>query len=74
MRTLLLLPALLFVGSLATLILQARAATDPLAPTPPRTIVIGIDLSSSNPLIHDDAVAAKVVAEVQRTTGGEIRR
>ncbi|MBI1211433.1 MAG: hypothetical protein GC190_08220 [Alphaproteobacteria bacterium] len=32
--------------------------------TPPRTIVIGIDLSMSNPLIADDAFAAKVAARV----------
>ena len=64
MRTLFLLPALLLVGSLATVILQAHATPDPLASTPPRTIVIGIDLSSSNPLIHDDAFAANVGARV----------
>ncbi len=34
------------------------------APTPPRTIIIGIDLSTSNPLIVDDAFAGKVAARV----------
>ena len=58
------LPALILVGSLAMVILQARATTDPLAPTGPQTIVVGIDLSSSNPLIHDDAFASKVAARV----------
>jgi hypothetical protein len=32
--------------------------------SPPRTIIIGIDLSTSNPLIVDDAFAAKVAARV----------
>ena len=70
MRTLLLLPALLIVGALATVILQARAATGAYAPNPPRTIVIGIDLSSSNPLIRDDAFAAKVAARLRPMISG----
>lgn len=64
LRTLLLLPALLFVGGLAAIILQARATTSVFSANPPRTIVVGIDLSSSNPLIRDDAFAAKVAARV----------
>ena len=32
--------------------------------TPPRTIIIGVDLSTSNPLIVDDAFAAKVAARI----------
>ena len=71
MRTLFLLPALLLVGSLAALILQAHATPDPLASTPPRTIVVGIDLSSSNPLVHDDAFAANVAARVSGDPAGE---
>jgi hypothetical protein len=31
---------------------------------PPRTIIIGVDLSTSNPLIVDDAFAAKVAARI----------
>jgi len=64
LRILLLVPALAFVGGLAALILQARAAPGDVAMNPPRTIVIGIDLSRSNPLIDDDAFAAKVAARV----------
>jgi len=32
--------------------------------SPPRTVIIGVDLSTSNPLILDDAFAAKVGARV----------
>jgi len=70
LRTLLLLPALLFVGGLAALILQARAAPAPYAPNGPSTIVIGIDLSASNPLIHDDGFAAKVADRVRPMIAG----
>lgn len=64
LRTLLLLPALAFVGGLATIILQANA--NPAVPyaNPPRTIVVGIDLSSSNPLIREDAFAARVAGRI----------
>ncbi len=65
MRTLLLLPAFLFVGSLAAIILHAEGNPSSNYVTPPRTIVIGIDLSSSNPLIRDDAFAAKVAARIR---------
>jgi len=32
--------------------------------SPPRTIIVGVDLSTSNPLIVDDAFAAKVAARI----------
>jgi len=33
-------------------------------PSPPRTIIVGVDLSTSNPLIVDSAFAAKVAARI----------
>lgn len=69
-RTLLLLPALLFVGGLAAIILHAKAQPGASSPNPPRTVVIGIDLSSSNPLIREDAFAAKVAARVAPMIAG----
>jgi hypothetical protein len=63
-RTLLLLPALAFVGGLASLIWHANAAPAAIPVNPPRTIVIGIDLSSSNPLIRDDSFAQRVAARI----------
>jgi len=33
--------------------------------TPPRTIIVGVDLSTSNPLIIDDQFAAKVGARIE---------
>lgn len=62
LRVILLLPAAVFVGSLAALILTAKA--NPVPANPPRTIVIGVDLSSSNPLIRDPGFAGKVAARV----------
>jgi hypothetical protein len=64
LRTLLLLPGLAFVGGLAAIILQADAAPGNFSANPPRTIVIGIDLSMSNPLIHDDAFASRVASRI----------
>jgi hypothetical protein len=64
LRTLLLLPALAFVGGLAALIMQANAEPGTFTGNPPRTIVIGIDLSMSNPLIHDDMFASKVANRI----------
>jgi hypothetical protein len=64
LRILLLLPAAAFVGSLAAFIIAAKA--NPAAPVnPARTVVIGIDLSTSNPLIRDDMFAAKVAQRVK---------
>jgi hypothetical protein len=61
---LLLLPALAFVGGLASVIVvNANPAPGPA--NPPRTIVIGVDLSASNPLLRDDGFAQKVAARVQ---------
>ena len=70
LRTLLLLPGMLLVGGLASLILSAQATTTAYEPNPPRTLVIGIDLSSSNPLIRDDAFAAKVAARLNPMISG----
>ena len=70
LRILFLLPAALFVGGLAALILIAKANPAPPYVNPPRTIVVGIDLSSSNPLIRDDAFAAKVAARVRPMISG----
>jgi hypothetical protein len=64
-RTLLLLPALAFVGGLASIIWQANANPAAIPANPPRTIVIGIDLSSSNPLIRDDSFAQRVGARIK---------
>lgn len=65
-RTLLLLPAAAFVGSLAFLASNATANMPPPMPmNPPRTIVIGIDLSTSNPLIRDQSFAARVAERVR---------
>jgi hypothetical protein len=60
LRILLLLPALVLLGGLAAVILRANANPSAIPANPPRTIVIGIDLSGSNPLIRDDAFAYKV--------------
>ena len=65
-RTLLLLPAAAFVGGLAFLASNAGANMPPPALTnPPRTIVIGVDLSTSNPLIRDPGFAAKVAERIR---------
>lgn len=65
-RTLLMLPALALVGALAFVILNANANPVPNSPpNPARTIIIGIDLSSSNPLIRDDQFAAKVAYRIR---------
>lgn len=65
LRTLMLLPALAFLGSLTALILHANANASSVPVNPPRTVVIGVDLSSSNPLIRDDGFAAKVAERVR---------
>jgi len=70
LRILFLLPALCFVGGLAALILHAQAQPGSPYVTPPRTIVIGIDLSTSNPLIREDAFAAKVAARIAPMISG----
>lgn len=64
LRVLFLLPALVFVGGLAALILHAKAQPRVQNTNPPQTLVIGVDLSTSNPLVHDDAFAAKVGARI----------
>ena len=65
LRTLLMLPALAFVGALATIIVHASPNASQPPANPPRTIVIGIDLSGSNPLVRDDAFAYKVSQRIQ---------
>jgi|CXWL01.1.fsa_nt_gi hypothetical protein len=66
LRTLLLLPAFAFVGGLALLAWNGSAFASYAPPAnPPQTIVIGIDLSASNPLIRDDGFAGRVAARVQ---------
>jgi hypothetical protein len=69
-RTLMLLPAAAFVGALAFLASNATANMPPPSSNPPRTIVIGIDLSSSNPLIRDSAFAAKVGQRIRPMIAG----
>jgi hypothetical protein len=69
-RIILLLPALAFVGGLAAIILIAKANPTAVPANPPRTIVIGIDLSGSNPLIRDDAFAYKVSRRVEPLIAG----
>ncbi|MBP6011836.1 MAG: hypothetical protein KBA31_06370 [Alphaproteobacteria bacterium] len=64
LRTLLLLPMLAFVGGLAAMI-NANAYPNYGAPNPPRTLVIGIDLSTSNPLIRDEAFAYRVSERIR---------
>lgn len=64
-RTLLLLPAFAFVASLSLLILHGQAQANYAAPVnPPRTVVIGIDLSTSNPLIRDEGFANRVAQRI----------
>ena len=71
LRTLLLVPALAFVGGLAFMIASANAYNASYTPNnPPRTIVIGVDLSGSNPLIHDDGFAAKVAQRLSPLIAG----
>ena len=65
-----LLPALAFVGGLALLTLNGQAKADYVPANPPRTVVIGIDLSTSNPLIRDDGFASRVAARVQPMIAG----
>ncbi len=66
LRTLLLLPAFAFVGGLALLAWNGSARASYVPPAnPPQTIVIGIDLSSSNPLIRDDGFAGRVATRLQ---------
>ena len=71
LRTLLLLVALAFVGGLALLIWNGKAMANYAVPAnPPRTVVIGIDLSSSNPLVRDDGFAGRVAARIQPLISG----
>ena len=71
LRTLLLLPAFAFVGGLALLAWNGSAfASYAPSPNPPQTIVIGIDLSASNPLIRDDGFAGRVAARIQPMIAG----
>ena len=60
LRTLLMLPALAFVSGLAFVINANADPTMGYPAAPPRTIVIGIDLSTSNPLIRDEGFAMRV--------------
>lgn len=70
-RTLLLLPAAAFVGSLAFLASNAMANMPPPSVTnPPRTVVIGVDLSTSNPLIRDPGFAARVAERIRPMISG----
>lgn len=69
-RTLMLLPALGFVAGLASLVLQANATPGIGPANPPRTIVIGIDLSGSNPLVRDDNFAYKVSERIRPIIAG----
>lgn len=71
LRTLLLLPAFVFVGALAFLVWLGQASANYTAPAnPPRTVVIGVDLSSSNPLIRDDGFAGRVAARIHPLIAG----
>ncbi|MDZ4740360.1 MAG: hypothetical protein SGJ03_10700 [Alphaproteobacteria bacterium] len=71
MRSLMLLPAAVFVGGLAFLASNATANMPPAPYTnPPRTLVIGIDLSSSNPLIRDSAFAQRVAERIKPLISG----
>lgn len=71
LRTLSLLCAFVFVGALALVVWLGQASASYTAPVnPPRTVVIGIDLSSSNPLIRDDGFAGRVAARVQPLIAG----
>lgn len=70
LRTLLLLPALAFVGGLAAIIFHAGAAPGVVSSNPPRTIVVGVDLSRSNPLTRDDGFAYKVGERLRPVIGG----
>jgi hypothetical protein len=67
---LLLLPALAFVGALAAIIVHANPAPGTASANPPRTIVIGVDLSGSNPLVRDDAFAYKVSERLRPVIAG----
>jgi hypothetical protein len=69
MRKLAIMAAMLF-GALAAL--NAVRADDYYygVNTPPHTVIIGIDLSLSNPLIDDDAFAAKVAARIGQMIQG----
>lgn len=71
LRTLLLLPALAFVGGLAAFVVHAGSPAPGMFPeNPARTIVIGVDLSTSNPLVRDDAFAYKVSQRLQPLIAG----
>ena len=61
-----LVPAAVLVGGLAFLASNAGANMPPPAITnPPRTVIIAIDLSASNPLIRDPGFAAKVAERIK---------
>jgi hypothetical protein len=51
------------------LLLDTAGAQDEAPPPPPRRVIIGLDLSLSNPLIADPAFAAKVAQRI----AGEVR-
>lgn len=71
LRTLVLFLAFAFVGTLALLVWNGKASANYAAPaSPPRTVVIGIDLSTSNPLVRDDGFASRVAARVQPLIAG----
>lgn len=54
----------IIAGFLAFALVPASAAHAADAPLPPQTIVVGLDLSLSNPLIKDEGYAARVGARV----------
>jgi hypothetical protein len=65
------LPAAVFVGALAFVASNATAnVPPPVLSNPPQTIVIGIDLSTSNPLIRDNAFAFKVAGRIRPLVAG----
>ncbi|MEQ1755987.1 MAG: hypothetical protein ABL973_17825 [Micropepsaceae bacterium] len=70
-RTIALAAATIFVGGLAFLATNAGANVPPPALTnPPQTIVIGVDLSTSNPLIRDPGFAFKVSERIKPLISG----
>jgi hypothetical protein len=66
-----LVPAVLFVGGLAFLASNATANMAPAYPgNPPRMLVIGIDLSQSNPLVRDPGFALRVADRIRPMIAG----
>ena len=70
-RTVFLLPVAAAMGGLAFIASNATAnMPPPILSNPPQTIVIGIDLSTSNPLIRDSAFAFKVSERIKPLISG----